>query len=143
MKRLVIAALALAAAGCGTADEVEAPRQPAVEPSRLVVHESRVTDGPVYAEGSVSYLGVGPTSAGGQLDATEVDATGPGAVIYDQRLRPDEYRLVSYQRPCDGNCGYLDPPTDGCTITLELRPGETRDITILVRPGSRCRVTGD
>ena len=25
------------------------------------------------------------------------------------RLEPGSYRLVSFQRPCDGNCGYLDP----------------------------------
>ena len=143
MKRLAIAALALAAAGCGTTDELEAPQKAEVQPSRLVVHESRVTDGPIYTEGSVSYLGVGPASAGNEPEATEAHATGTGAVIFDKLLVPNEYRLVSYQRPCDGNCGYLDPPTDSCTATLDLRPGETRDITIVVRPGSRCRVTRD
>ena len=143
-KAIAIAALTLATiAGCGTSDETEAPRKQGVEPSRLVVHESRVTDGPLYIEGSLSFLGVDLASAGGQPDAKEVAAAGPGAVIFDELLVPDEYRLVSYQRPCDGNCGYLDPPTDRCAMTLDLQPGETRDITIVVRPGSRCRVTGD
>jgi len=138
---LAIATLALLA-GCGGSDEIEAPRQPGVQPSRLVVHESRVTDGPVYTEGSLSYLGVDLASGGAQPDVEQVNAEGTGAVIFDQLLIPDQYYLVSYQRPCDGNCGYLDPPTDRCATTLDLQPGETRNITIVVRPGSRCRVTG-
>ena len=142
-RTLAIAALSVAAAGCGAADEIEAPRTAAVQPSRLVLHESRVTDGPVYIEGSVSFLGVEPAGAGGEVEATETHAAGPGAVIFDELLGPGEYRVVSYQRPCDANCGYLDPPTDRCETTLDLRPGETRDLTILVRPGSRCRFTGD
>ena len=31
-----------------------------------------------------------------------------------RRLSPGRYRVISYQRPCDGNCGLLDPPTDRC-----------------------------
>src|SRR5262245_28542561 len=143
LQALALAALTLTVVGgCGAADEIAAPKAAGVQPSRLVVHESRVTDGPLYIEGSLSFLGVDLASAGDPPEAKQVTAAGPGAVIFDELLVPDEYRLVSYQRPCDANCGYLDPPTDRCTLTLDLQPGETRDITIVVRPGSRCRVTG-
>jgi hypothetical protein len=142
-RALAIAALALAAPGCGTSDEIEAPQAAEVQPARLVLHESRVTDGPVYKEGSVSYLGVGPASGGEDIHATQVDAAGTGAVIFDEQLAPGEYRIVSYQRLCDANCGSLDPPTDRCATTLDISPGETRDLTIVVRPWSQCRFTGD
>ncbi len=29
-------------------------------------------------------------------------------------LDPGAYRLVSYQRTCDGNCSILDPASDSC-----------------------------
>ena len=37
-------------------------------------------------------------------------------------LAPGRYRLQSWQRDCDGNCGRLGPPTDRCSRWFR-RPG--------------------
>ena len=137
---LAIAVVALTAAGCGGSDEIEAPRTAAVEPSRLVIHESHVTDGPIYIEGSISFLGVDLASAGDRPDATQVEPTGTGAVIYDELLVPDKYRVVSYQRPCDGNCGYLDPPTERCRHDLVIESSESTLAVARTRAGHRCEI---
>jgi hypothetical protein len=62
-----------------------------------------------------------------------------------QRLAPGAYRLVSYQRPCEGACPRrgergLDPPTLRCEASVEIAAGET--VTALVRPraGHGCRI---
>jgi hypothetical protein len=137
-RALVIGLLAAAIAGCG-ADEHDTTAE---APSRLVIHEQRAAGGLMYREGSLGFLRVAPVNSGTDLDATEVPTAAPGAqtTIFDERLEPGEYRIVSYQRPCDGNCGYLDPPTDRCATTLQLGAGETREITIYVQPGRDCRV---
>jgi hypothetical protein len=51
-------------------------------------------------------------------------APGGRTLIFDERLPPGAYRLVSYQRPCAGNCDYLDPPTDRCETVLHLNDVE-------------------
>jgi hypothetical protein len=141
-RRLALGLVVVAIAGCAAAqgrDEV------AAQPSRLVIHEQRAAGGPMYIEGSLGFLRVAPVASGTDLDATQVPTAAPGEAvkIFDERLEPGQYRIVSYQRPCDGNCDYLDPPTDRCAATLELDAGETREITIHVQPGRDCRVTDD
>ena len=47
-------------------------------------------------------------------------------------LRPGRYRLVSWQRLCDGNCGTLDPPSHRCARPLTMMAGERLRATIRV-----------
>ena len=49
-----------------------------------------------------------------------------------RRLAPGRYKVISYQRPCDGNCGTLDPPTDRCA----------RHVHVLVRRPDRGGCAG-
>jgi hypothetical protein len=53
-------------------------------------------------------------------------------------LRPGRYRLVSWQRLCDGNCGTLDPPSDRCARSLAITPGERLRATIRVNYAVGC-----
>ena len=55
------------------------------------------------------------------------------------RLDPGEYRFVSFQRTCDGNCGSLDPPSDECEQVV--RVDESADLTVAVRRGEGCTFT--
>jgi hypothetical protein len=48
------------------------------------------------------------------------------------RLDPGEYRFVSFQRACEGNCGSLDSPSDDCNQIV--RVNEPADLTVTVRP---------
>jgi hypothetical protein len=64
----------------------------------------------------------------------------PNKPVIDVRLAPGRYVVTSYQRPCDGNCGYLDPPTDRCTRTITLAPGDDVALTARFAPGRGCRL---
>src|ERR671937_1051484 len=121
---LVIAALATA--GCG-ASQV---KPPAAHPATLHVQQEWVGRG-MYTEGSYSYVRV-------ERDGDKVvqvrlsDERTPRATV---RLDPGSYRLVSFQRPCDGNCGILDPPTDECARSLEAFEGAILEAVVRIAPG--------
>ena len=69
--------------------------------------------------------------------------TGPnGAVVNDRSFRPlativrcwsrcdlqwRPYEVVSYQRPCDGNCDHLDGPRDRCASSFDVAAGAVVD----------------
>jgi hypothetical protein len=53
-------------------------------------------------------------------------------------LRPGRYRLVTWQRFCDANCGTLDPPTDFCARSLTVAAGERLKATIRVNYAVGC-----
>jgi hypothetical protein len=48
------------------------------------------------------------------------------------KLDPGVYRLASWQRICDGNCGYLDAPSNRCERALSVRGGELLQATVRV-----------
>ena len=51
---------------------------------------------------------------------------------------PGAYRLMSWQRTCDANCGHLDPPSSRCARPFTLRKGERLQAVIRVGFVSRC-----
>ena len=78
--------------------------------ARLNVRQVR-QPGPIPVEGAYSYARVerdGKTVVQVRLSAALV----PRAVI---RLDSGSYRLVSFQRNCNGNCHFLGPPSDECS----------------------------
>ncbi|MFL5920369.1 MAG: hypothetical protein ACJ75Q_12495 [Gaiellaceae bacterium] len=92
--------------------------------------------GGLYVEGSYSYVRV--EQAGRSVTQVRLsDERIPRATI---RLDPGTYRLVSFQRPCDGNCGMLDRPTDECT--QEITANAAADLREVVRlsPGEGCTI---
>src|SRR5262245_21277023 len=78
-----------------------------------------------YFEGSVSYVSV--RQAGSDLDTVRTSrmlAPLDPTLILGTQLTPGRYVVTSFQRPCDGNCNFLNPPVDQCnTAPIELRPG--------------------
>lgn len=135
MRSLLVLALsvALASSGCGEAETQQAPPTSAT----LSVQQVLDTSGALYIEGSLGYLRL-------------VDAG--GSTVFEKRLDPEklavsrevpagEYVLQSWQRPCDGNCGYLDPPTDRCDATLTLAPDSDVHVMITLRPANGCEMT--
>jgi hypothetical protein len=142
--RIAPAAALIAAAllaGCAEGQPRAAPAAPA-GPARLIVRETLPTQ-PIYREGTIAFLRVerlrsrtavidGPVTRRGVI-------RGRGPLL-DRKLAPGAYRLVSYQRPCDGNCGYLDPPTARCEATVELAAGDTRTVTVVLDVHGGCSV---
>ena len=56
------------------------------------------------------------------------------------RLDPGSYRLVSFQRPCEGSCDSLDPPTDVCSGKIAVARDRAVQVAITVRPGAGCTI---
>ena len=94
--------------------------------------------GSLYIEGSYSYVRVEQDEkkvVQVRLKGRKLEAT--------VRLEPGSYRLVSFQRPCDGNCGYLDPPTDRCSREIEAKAGARVEATVRLTPGQGCTIDAD
>jgi hypothetical protein len=121
----------LLAAGCGGSQ----PAPPTAHPAKVHVQQEW-TAGGLYIEGSYSYVRV-------ESDGTAVtevrlsDERVPRATI---RLEPGTYRLISFQRPCDGNCSNLDPPTDECSHRIEVEPSEELRELVSLSPGEGCTI---
>ena len=117
----MIAALAVAAAlGFAT---------PSAHATRLTIAETFVGKG-MYIEGSRWHLRVDHRRL--SLVDDYVRRT------WTRVVEPGRYRIVSFQRPCDGNCSLLDPPTDRCSATVRVPTGRTLRITIVNRFGPTC-----
>jgi hypothetical protein len=135
MRSLLVLALlmALASSGCGEADTQQAPPTSAT----LSVRQVLDTSGKLYIEGSLGYVRLvdagGSTAFEKQLD--------PEKLAVSREIPAGEYVLQSWQRPCDGNCGYLDPPTDRCDARLTLAPDSDMHVMITLRPADGCEMT--
>jgi hypothetical protein len=92
--------------------------------------------GGLYFEGSYSYVRV---ERGGR-SLTQVRLSNERVPRATVSLDPGTYRLISFQRPCDGNCSQLDPPTDRCSHELEAKAGERVEATVHLRPGDGCTI---
>ena len=133
MRVLLLALLACFAAfpaGCGEYDAGE-------NGVRVDIHEVWDATEGMYAEGSYSYIRVE------RLDGDELlEEQFEQEEILHLRLDPGSYRFVSFQRPCDGSCDSLDPPTDECQRVIPVEkaePGRGISIEVRVIPGERCR----
>jgi hypothetical protein len=91
-----------------------------------------------YIEGQVSYLVVRDED-GNVVVEQEFTRSRPNRPAVDVQLAPGRYIVTSYQRPCDGNCGYLDPPTDRCKTTITLAPDDIVLMTVEFAPGQGCQ----
>ena len=93
-----------------------------------------------YVEGQVSFLQL--VDAAGEIVVDEsfrpLDMIFP---VLDQHLPAGRYTLRTWQRPCSGNCGSLDPPRNQCESTLALAPGTETFITSAFTPGEGCSHT--
>ena len=87
----------------------------------------------VPTEGALSYIRVERATG-----ATVTKRQLPGSGQLTLRVPPGAYRLVSWQRICDGNCGNLDPPSLQCARPFTLRPEEQLTAAIRVNFASGC-----
>jgi len=125
---LVLGVVAIAASCGGTPPEHSGSDGAA----RLRVTQ-KVALGSLYTEGSYSYVRV---EQGGDEVSTVKLEDAPAEL----RLDPGSYRLSSFQRPCDGTCSNLDPPTDQCELPLELAKDQVVTATVRLTPGKGCTI---
>jgi hypothetical protein len=121
-------AVAMVAASCGSASE--RPRSAA--PATLRVAQ-KLVPGSLYFEGSYSYVRV-------ERDGHEIAKVKLEDSRGELRLDAGSYRLISFQRPCDGNCGYLDPPMDLCDLPVEVAANQVVTATVRLSPGKGCTI---
>lgn len=116
-----VVATAMALAGCapwsGSSNthpkSVEVTRHPAGTIAITTTYRSGRM-GFVYREGAMAAVIL--RDADGKI--VEVRTKQPGTPMTFTNVKPGRYILEPALRPCDGNCGYLDPRLDGCSGTL-------------------------
>ena len=104
MRPAFLLPLALLAAACG------GTHHSAKGPAKLIVEQTVNYTGAVPIEGAYSYVRIEDPSG---HKVTEQRVQSERNVVIP--LDPGSYRLVSYQRTCDGNCAILDPASDSCS----------------------------
>jgi hypothetical protein len=139
----IAAPLALAAvlAGCAPQPETGDAHVPPAGTGRLVIREARAA-APRPTEGSLGFLRI--SRAGAQRPVIDgrarTAAPGEQTTLFNRRLPAGTYHVVAYQRLCDGNCGYLDAPSERCDATVNVSAGGVRRLTLVVTPGTGCLV---
>ena len=106
-------------------------------PGTLDLRQSLDRSHGLYVEGSFSYVRV--RGVRGKLVVAK--RVNRARFRMQRRLAPGRYKVISYQRPCDGNCGTLDPPTDRCARHVHVLSGGLTEVAVRVRPGRRCRMS--
>jgi hypothetical protein len=119
---LVLGGMLVAAAGAQT-------ERPALRVTQEFVGSQ------LYMEGSIGYIQIKKRTG-------RVVASGTFREARELRFRlaPGRYRVVSFQRPCDGNCSYLDPPTDRCSRALVIRRRHPVAAKVEISPGNGCTI---
>jgi hypothetical protein len=133
---LMMTVAALAAGSCTAQASVRPaarPAGPARPAGHLVIREVLVGHS-LFVEGSVGFVRIERPS-GRKVLTRRLPLDDPRITV---PLRPGRYRLKSWQRPCDANCGTLDPPTDRCSRMLTIRPGERLRAIIRLNPATGC-----
>jgi hypothetical protein len=90
-------------------------------------------DGAMYVEGAVGEV-ILRNSAG-----NEIARDSEGVPIRFTDLAPGRYTVEPALRPCGGNCGHLDPRTDGCSATIPVETEVVR-LHVTYRVGEPCQI---
>ena len=101
-----------------------------VDGDAAVVVERQFPDGdPIWFEGSIGFVRLTPAS--GEVLVEDFDhPDSPGSLRVD--LPAGELHVESFQRPCEGTCEELGPPTPSCEIDVELERRRTLELVVLV-----------
>src|SRR5690348_4494390 len=86
-------------------------------------------------EGAITFIRI-ERASGGTVTERRLPFSGKLTLA----LRPGAYRLVTWQRTCDANCGHLDPASSQCARPFTLRQGEPLHATIRTDFVSRCAI---
>jgi hypothetical protein len=130
---IVASALMLGLTACGSAASAGETTEPPA-PAGVVLTE-RGQEPCCYIEGFVRFVRI----------------KHDGEVIFKGRWKPDSvfkrslpagtYRIIRELRPCEGNCGYLDPVSERCGITVTVKPGERLKLVALPKTLGTCKIT--
>jgi hypothetical protein len=91
-------------------------------------------DAGVYIEGYVPFVSVAENGQEVFSARMETDQT------LTHELPAGSYELTFTVHPCDGNCGYLDPPTETCSQSFTVEAGQTVRAHAVERPSQGCSI---
>ena len=122
------ALVSVAIAGChGSSSKDE--KQP------VVVRVQAAPKAPVFIEGAVTELSI--VARNGSTQATK--QAGMAVPVLLGSVDPGHYVVRAAVRPCDGNCGHLDPPAFRCHGPVVVP--EVGDARVLVTThANKCEV---
>ncbi len=93
-----------------------------------------------YMEGAIPFVRI--KDSGGTIVFEQAMDRHDASSTLRTDLPADDYVFESYERPCDANCGMLDPwEADSCTASLTLAGGQTQYLAVLVDAGHGCTVS--
>ena len=130
---IVTAAVLAAGSAVAQASTPSAVHQSAPRPSGHLAVKKIMVGNTIPIEGAVTFIRVKRPS--GRIVLTR---RLPASDRLTLPLRPGPYRLVTWQRLCDANCGTLDPPSHRCARPLTIRAGERLHATIRVNNAVGC-----
>jgi D-alanyl-D-alanine dipeptidase len=89
-----------------------------------------------YIEGSVGFLRV----VDRQGTPVVEESTQSVRWRVKRPLPAGRYRVTSFERPCSGNCLFLDMPRERCSRRIRILAGGRTGVRSIVRPGRGCRM---
>ena len=127
-----LASMTLLLASCAAQATPGPAASAGAQPGQLRISQAWVGNAfPI--EGALSYIRV-ERATGTAVTERQL----PGSHKLTLQVPPGRYRLVSWQRICDANCGNLDPPSQQCARPFTVRPGEHLTAAIRVSFASGC-----
>ena len=94
----------------------------AAAPGRLIVKATYFVNSPTRCcdEGSYRYLTI---KLRGRVVARRRSSNARTTTLFNRRLSPGRYRVVTYLRGCEGTCDSLGPPTQKCARYFAVPSG--------------------
>ena len=134
-RRAARALAVLAIVSCGEGVVAAAPGAGG-GPGKLHVREHRLPSDVIYTEGYVSFLRIREAGSGRAV----VKRRFQGRVHARTKLPAGRYRVIRFIRPCDGNCGLLDPRTERCAEGVDVGADGATRVVIRTRTGTGCKI---
>jgi hypothetical protein len=105
-----------------------------------VVTQGDAAEGGLYIEGAIAYLEVADQDGEVIEDLDEPDYLGEKELTRID-VPAGRYVVRMFVRPCAGNCGELDPPTDHCETTVDVPADSVVEVHIARRVGDPCEIS--
>lgn len=100
----------------------------------VVITQRILESSGAYIEGAISFVEL-------QHEDTTITRRIPDDGTVEISVEPGAYSITSYQRPCNGSCDALDPPTDRCSEAVIVAPNRTYEVDVEVVLVTGCTIS--